>query len=288
MASERDIELLDDYLSNRLDPDSRSAFEDKLKTDPALQSELELQQQFISGIKKARVAELKSMMNNIPVPPASTGTGIAAKVAIFAAVTGVIGMSAYFYFKADNNEPAPAQQIEQVESTTPVEERPEGTDKAGDHSAEVPKEPSSAGQRPANVPEPVPEKEAEVPQPEPVQPKVDVYDPSVELDDEGSVLTDIEGKPGTWSHRPAVDVVVDAANKKYSFHYQFKDGKLFLYGPLQKDLYEILEIFSDEKRTMFLYHENQYYLLKDGSEKVTPLNPIEDPALIRKLNEYRN
>ena len=287
MASERDIELLDDYLSNRLDPESRAAFEDKLKTDPTLQTELELQQQFITGIRKARVADLKSIMNNIPVPPASTGSGIAAKVALFTAVTGVVGMSVYFYFKADKDEPRRAPEMEQVEPPARTEEKPEEADNAGDHSAVVPKEPSSAGQRPISVPEPVDE-EAETPQSEPAQPKVDIYDPSEEMEDEGSVLTDIEGKPGTWSHRPAIEVVVDGASKKYSFHYQFKDGKLFLYGPLQKDLYEILEIFSDEKRTMFLYHENQYYLLKDGSENVTPLSPIGDPTLIRKLNEYRN
>ena len=286
MASERDIELLDDYLSNRLDPDSRAAFEDKLKTDPTLQNELELQQQFIRGIRNARVAELKSMMNNIPVPPASTGAGIAAKVAIFTAVTGVVGMSLYFYLAADSNESAPTREVEQVEPTI-TEEIPEEADKAGDQSAVVPKETSSAGQRPVTVPPPVEDK-AEVPLSEPAQPKVEVYDPSEETEDEGSVLTEIEGKPGTWSHRPTIDVVVDAAQKKYDFHYQFKDGKLFLYGSLQKDLYEILEIFSDEKRTMFLYHEHQYYLLKDGSEKITPLNPIEDPTLIKKLNEYRN
>jgi hypothetical protein len=77
-------------------------------------------------------------------------------------------------------------------------------------------------------------------------------------------------------------------NKKYNYHYQFKDGKLFLYGPFEKELYEIMEFFNEEKRTLFLYHNENYYLLKDNSTSLKPLNPIQDTELLNKLKEYRN
>jgi hypothetical protein len=86
---------------------------------------------------------------------------------------------------------------------------------------------------------------------------------------------------------PSIAVDVDRDNRKYSFNYQFKDGKLVLYGPFERNLYEILEFFSDEKRTVFLYYKNNYYLLKEDNENVKELTVINDPALIKKLKEYR-
>jgi hypothetical protein len=82
-------------------------------------------------------------------------------------------------------------------------------------------------------------------------------------------------------------VSIDKNNKKYSFHYQIRDGQIFLYGPFEKGLYEIMEFFSENKRTIFLFHQNNYYLLNDETEKVRPLAPITDPVLIKKLKEYR-
>jgi hypothetical protein len=86
---------------------------------------------------------------------------------------------------------------------------------------------------------------------------------------------------------PSIAVEIDTKNKKYDFHYQFKDGKLFLYGPFENDLYEILEFFSDDKRTMFLFYQENFYLLKDDNEKLKPLGAIQDPSLIKKLKDYR-
>src|SRR5881392_2908175 len=101
MAAERDLELLDDYLSNRLDAQEKARFENKLTQDPGLKSELELQQQFVDGIKKARTAELKSMLNNIPVPPSATGTAAGAKIAAAVIAVAIVGTSLYFYFDKD-------------------------------------------------------------------------------------------------------------------------------------------------------------------------------------------
>src|SRR5688572_20810393 len=111
MAVERDFELLDDYLANRLGQEERTTFEEKLKGDSELKNEYDLQQRFIEGIKKARVAELKSMMNSIPVPAAPSTVGAAAgKVAVWVVFIGIIGTGLYFYFNNDETA-TPAKEI---------------------------------------------------------------------------------------------------------------------------------------------------------------------------------
>jgi hypothetical protein len=81
-----------------------------------------------------------------------------------------------------------------------------------------------------------------------------------------------------------VETVTD---KKYNFHYQFKDDKLYLYGSFEKNLYEIMEFFSGNKRTMFLFYKDNYYLLNEEDQTVKALAPIKDQALLEKLRDYR-
>ena len=49
-----------------------------------------------------------------------------------------------------------------------------------------------------------------------------------------------------------------------------------------KDLF-----FSDNKRTVFLYYKDSYYLLNEENETIKPLAPINDPSLLKKLKDYR-
>ena len=289
MAAERDLELLDDYISNRMDAEGKTAFETKMKNDPALRNEFELQQEFVRGIKKARIAELKSMMSNIPVPPVQPGaTAIAGKVVLWTAVVALVGTGIYFYL--DNSETdtrttteVPIQQVPEKETaTTEKPKEPAPTD----DSAVVPDEPSSDGKQPIKKPDPVKAKDQSTEPVTPAQPKIEVFDPTEERLDEQPLSVDLEENRRP-DNVPSIEVQIDSNNKKYNFHYQFRDDKLFLYGPFEKNLYEILEFFSDEKRTIFLYHNEQYFLLRDENEKLKPLDPIRDPALLKKLKEYR-
>jgi hypothetical protein len=291
--AERDLELLDDYLANRLDPKDRSAFEEKLNTDPALKSEFILQQQFIAGIKQARVAELKTMMNNVPVPPVHGASAVAGKVALWTLIFGLIGSGLYLYLN-DTQEPVketsattvkegpaeePAQQPEKDTSQQQPEER------THDDGAVVAEEPASLEQKPSQSPKP-PKRKAR--QQAVKEPAIEVFDPTKENATEPAT-PGVEGNIGNVNPNPSIEVSVDADNKKFKFHYQFKDGKLLLYGPFQEGLYEIMEFFSDDqKRTIFLYYKDSFYLLQDDRGKLRTLNAIEDPALIKKLREYRN
>ena len=73
MATERDLELLDDYLSGKMDADASASFESRIKGDSELQKAHDFQSQLVSGIRQARINELKAMLNNAPVPAFSSG-----------------------------------------------------------------------------------------------------------------------------------------------------------------------------------------------------------------------
>ena len=288
MAVERDLELLDDYLANRLDENARAAFEQKLNTDFDLKHEYELQQQFIEGIKKARIAQLKSMMNNVPVPSLQpNATALAGKVVLWSVVIGIVGTGLYYYLNQDQGkEKTQETKIEDtLEKSSPVTESE--AVKPHENAPVVSGEPSSSEQKPMESPKAI-KRQQTVESQDIKDPQIDVFDPSEETDETQPSRQGNEAIIPRVDNIPSFEVSVDSENKKYNFHYQFKDGKLLLYGPFEKNLYEILEFFSEEKRTIFLFYKEDYYLLKDGNEKLSPLTPIQDVSLIKKLKEYRN
>ncbi|MGC4020522.1 MAG: hypothetical protein QM734_00545 [Cyclobacteriaceae bacterium] len=61
------FELIDDYLRGRLEGQDKQNFEQQLQADPSLQSEVASAKTVIEGIKKARMSELKAMLNQVPV-----------------------------------------------------------------------------------------------------------------------------------------------------------------------------------------------------------------------------
>jgi hypothetical protein len=289
MATERDFELLDDYLSNKLSPEEKALFEQKLNADSELSNEMNVQQELIKGIQNARIAELKAMLNNVPVTPLPNPgtTSVLVKLAVGTAVVGVIATGIWYF----NNKEKAAPAVSTIE--TPV----------------VTKDSNVVGEKTEVTPTVTPDaenKEIETKQKaesgitkqektikgsdvQSSTPDINVYDPTTE-DSEGTKdhVNQAESEPSELGKaEPSMAVSVDRTSKDYSFHYQYKEGKLFLYGPFETNLYEIMEFFNNNKRTVFLRHKANYYLLKEVDDKIRPLAPITDPALINKLEESR-
>lgn len=292
MAAERDLELLDDYLANRLDEQGRRAFEQQLNTDPGLRTEYELQQQLVSGIKKARVAELKAMLGSVAVPAPPKGATIGAKIALWTAVVGVVGTGIYLYLDKDQQkEDLTETPVKQQENTAPVTPQPQPeSEKPAETPAEVSEEPYSeepvtTEHTPAQSPKAIKKPKAGADSAT-KEPSIDVYDPTEEVS-EGQPQQQNE-EAAKANNTPSIAVEIDASNKKYNFHYHFRDGKLFLYGPFEKNLYEIMEFFADDKRTIFLFYKDQYFLLREEHTRPKPLTALTDPVLLKKLKEYRN
>ena len=300
MADERDLELLDDYLTNQMSDQDRSAFEQKLKADPDLQHEYALQKRLIQGIKDARVAELKSMLNNVAVPTGGDGNALGTKVLVGKLATIIIAGAAYWFLKQDQIA-VPATET-RTEETVPSAEPPQSAampdvrseqpSAKKEQPAEQDKNQTSAGtehSKPSLAKKPDPlaapgEKKSEKSE----GPVLDVFTPENDVNNAEEGNANIDNTTDLTPAASSLIVETDRNNRRYNFHYQYKEGKLFLYGPFEKNLYEIMEFFADDKRTVFLYYKDHYYLLPEGDQQIRPLSAITDPELLRKLKEYRN
>jgi hypothetical protein len=291
MASEKDFEILDEYAGNRLNPQERAAFEKQLESDAELKNELSLQREIVEGIKTARKAELKSMLNNVPVSSIPTeGMSVAAKLGLWVIVVGLVSTGLYFYLNQEENsvvQPTITNEIkeENTENTVVDESKPAAEADQPIQEAPVQSQPKVAEKQTAESPAPKTSTPAKVEEQPAVEPStLDVFDPSEDAESAEQAAAEEIGPKVSTKSSIAVETEVD---KRYNFHYQFRDNKLFLYGSFEKNFYEIMEFFSNNKRTMFLYYKDNYYLLSDADQKVKPLSPINDAALLKKLRDYR-
>jgi len=296
MASERDFELLDDYLANRLSGEEKASFERRMETDSDLKNEFKLQQSLIEGIKRTRVAQLKATLNNVAVPSVGPQTSIVTKIATSLVVAGVVGTGIYFFLNSEDKEKVVEQQIvndnekaaekepepirEQVKADPDAATIAPGTSE----SSTVKKKEAILSKKTAKTPVAGQEQANE-----PAQRKLEVFDPTEDSESGRASTRESDGKSGTATVKnTTIAVEIDNSNKKFNFHYQFKDDKLFLYGSFEKNLYEIMEFFGDDnKRTVFLFYKDNYYLLNEENQKIKPLVPITDQTLIKKLKESR-
>jgi hypothetical protein len=280
------FELIDDYLTNRLSAEGKEGFEKQLESDPTLKADVEFQRQVLEGIRSARAAELKSMLDKVPVGGGMMVDFSVTRMAAGIVGAGMLGAALYFYFKpeqvpdlhnaaADLAKKGEQIQKKQEEVIQPVDEAEVKSEEIKPE-AEIPKETKSNKKKVLKKEETTSDS----------KPKLDVLDPSEEMTDHKNEPALSESAKGsiTASH---IEVETDTANKKYNFHYQFASGKLFLYGSFDKTLYEILEINSDN-HSVFLYYRENYYLLDEKQIKITKLEPIKDSALIRKLKDYHH
>lgn len=284
MASDKDLELLDDYIRERLSDADRAAFENKLSGDADLQRELKFQQRIADGLRQARAAQLKTMLNNVPVAASVPAqTTMLAKVAGGIVLTGLVATGIFFY--VNRNESAPAQ--EPTEHTLPntADSAAADSNNATSPDSATPAPENQAIAKSASQANGTPA--APVTSPDD---KIKAYNPADEqspAESTGTAPLAGTANAAIPDHAPSITTETDHTNSKYTFHYQFKDGKLMLYGAFEKNLYEILEIFSDNKRTTFLFYKSNYYLLNEQGEDIKALAPIRDEVLLQKLREYR-
>jgi hypothetical protein len=287
MASEKDFELLDDYIGNRLKGTDKQSFEDKLHADTDLQNELKLQQGIVESLRKARAAELKQFLNNIPassIPPDSSST----LKWVGAASAVILAVGAYFFLNTEE-PPTPRSATEIV---TPKVDTPAATSAVPDETAAPASEETEISPGPVTPPKgrqtspnDKNDKANVQAHEEATTPAIDVFDPSAE--NQGAEVTGDAGTQNIRSAKSEIPTEVNSTSKVYTFHYQFKNDKLILYGAFDKNPYQILDFVAEDKtRTVFLYYNSAYYLLNHDGEKVRPLSPVNDPKLLQKLKEY--
>jgi len=276
-------ELVENYLANRLTESERSAFDLQIESDPSLKADVDMQKQIIESIKNARVAELKSMLNNVSItPPASGLTNLKIAAGIIGA--GILIGSLYYYFQ-------PKGLMEAPNLSTSIQDSVQGNDSAESIQKVIPDEEPIKENKQQILTDTkedlaIERKNTTTLPPVINQPKIEVTDPTAEMsaeDNQGGSVTENSKSLITASH---IQVETDSSNKKYNFHYQFNNGKLQLFGPFDKSLYEILEINGDT-HSIFLFYKENYYLLDENQVQITKLPLIKDSGLIKMLKEYR-
>jgi hypothetical protein len=295
MALDKKLELLDSYIANRMSPSERASFEQDIQADPSLLQEFHLQNEIVEGIRKARMAELKAMLSNVPIP----ATGISdisttTKVVAGAIGVGIIATTAFFLSNSETSSPLPLEEsrkeqitivaepeketVTSVESLTQQEEviessvRTERKENTQVKSQEV--------KTTASLP--VVTESSKV-----IRPSVNSFDAEDDSNNDVSNAPHLqsENKPTLTSSKIVAET--DNTNKKYKFHYQLHSDRLILYGDFEHSLYEIIEVFNENKVTAFLYFKENYYLLTEEAGKIKQLVPIKDEVLLQKLKEYQ-
>ena len=266
MAVEKDFEQLDDYLTNRLSEGERSAFEAKMEGDPELKQEYQFQQELIEGLRNNRIAELKQMLNNTPIPAFQAGeSGLMTNVIATAAVVGLVATGAYFLFTAEEPGSISNVQNEQpTEITTPVEDQDTiGSGSDNDNSGvttpiDTKKETVTSSPKSRTVEDAARAREREL----------------IKIVNSTFITSNTE-------------VITQSNFGAYNFHYAFEKKKLVLYGSFEPNQYQILEFITKDEHIFFLSYKSKYYLLDEHAQAPAPLLPIKDAQLQKKLREFR-
>ena len=287
----------------------KESFEHQLAHDPELKSSFQFQKEIVESLRESRRMELKSMLNQVPVGPSgSTGSGLLGKIAAGIAIISVIGIGGYYVLNKGSQEVvSPEVATEAMGEQPTAEEIPLNESPSQEESITSLEEEQTAQEEPASG-QASDVQETEVlgdnnqeafAQSQPVTPAVEQpnFEKPKAMDQFGIEEDGTEdiAVPESYSTdkkasltKSNIEVLTDNTRKKYSFHYQFSGEKLYLYGSFDKDLYEILEFNSDNKRTVFLYYRNKYYPIFSDTKKITPLEELDQKSLIEKLDNIRN
>lgn len=280
------FELIDDYLTNRLNEQDRTVFEKEMASDPALKADVELQKDIIQGLKAARVAELKAMLNKVPV---ATPTIFFSPLRIAAGLIGAAALATGLYFYANKNGSFNPNQISSslVDSIRQSEQT--STEVEVDSVVNDLAEDVKINQRIENTEPKISDKARADENSKESKPAIDLLDPTGDLTENNNdkPIENTAIKGGTIAIA-SIEVAVNSAERKYTSHYQFANGKLVLYGDFDNGLYEIIEVNGQTSRSLFLYYKTIYYLLDESKKEITALKEISDPVLIQKLNTFRS
>lgn len=286
------FELIDDYLTNRLSEQDRKSFEKQMDSDPALKADVEFQKEIIQGLKAARAAELKAMLNKVPISgPGSYLSPLRIAAGVIGSIVLVTGL--YFYFTAnDNNNPVRVSTTQADSITIQEQDLPEIKE---DKDASPVISDLNTSPKPAGSEEETKESKkqdtdvVDLNTRQESKPVIDLVDPTEELNDNSPGTNPVKsGASNSTISVAKINVDVVSSERKYKSHYQFINGKLVLYGNFDNGLYEIIEVNAQRSRSLFLYYKSSYFLLDETQHEIKELKEISDPVLKEKLKAFRS
>ncbi|MGY8977347.1 MAG: hypothetical protein ACKVLJ_04205 [Cytophagales bacterium] len=304
MKSGDQEEAIAQYLTRRMSEVERSAFEQKISESPQLAQKIEFEKQIAQGIKNYKKGILKSRLDQLELGPSIVETTSITTKTILAGITViVIGGLSYFMLTPgeilviENQETiigtdgmaedknakisleidttyAMLSDKKEDERTSPITKDIENT------TVKVSTKQSKKESKSDKV---ILQAEVEV-----VLPDMDGTEISFDetFDSLQDFSDDLMKNQAQVSSVPELEVEIEMKKTK-KLKYIYVGEKLILIGDFSASPYQIIEDNTIAEKKLYLYFEQEYYVLSVTSEKKV-LIPVRDIRLLDYLVDLRN
>lgn len=292
-------EFFDKYLKGKLSEKERIAFEKKVRQDPLLHSELKLQKEIYTALGESRKAALKSRLEQIPVNAVGWFNTSGTKLAVVISSVLIVATGSYFYIssKITDRSEHTVVDIEASYADTKLSKDnmtvsiPRPTiDQALTETTDSKVNTTERLSGNLNVQQKLSAKTNKNIEKE-LLPEIKRPDLNTSFTEETQKINyeDFEEPKEHIVESTAFDksnVDIEAVfHDQYTFHYQFKDNKLYLYGNFESTLYKIIALNFDKGKKLFLEFNEHFYTIDNRQAEITPLQMIEDTVLLKELKK---
>jgi hypothetical protein len=279
---ENNFEQIEEYLRDNLNNLQKESFESSLNSDPLLKQEFEFQKDIIHSIRDQRHAQLKATLNNTPIP-SGTSPWDNIYIRLGASLATVAATVGFFMLVMPTDS---EKEFIDTSSSIIVKEAPE-SNKVAVIEPTTTIETTNTLESPKVVAENTKKK---------VNTNFKTTSSSINSQDPNSIdeVTDLDminkepiqvNTSKNSISTASIQGVSIKTIEENTLGYRYFNNELYLHGNFSKDKYKLINAASQKE--MYLYFDNQYYLLKQGTTKVTPLKAITDKQLISRLEILR-
>lgn len=282
MSETNYFRLIEAFFEGNISPADKAMLEAKIKSDPLVRAEFDLQNNIVKGISNARKLELKSRLASIDLPTSTgilTGSGVKWLAGTVAGVT-LFGSVLYWSLISFDNSIKPIdirmnQELAFNQTSLidfpqlPKEEIKIEEEKSNEKT--LPK--ARISQENNEV-----AKEATAK----VQPQslISYEDDKLFTNQNEEELENIASREIAHNRVDKTEIeFFDALKEENSFHYRYYNSKLYLYGDFKKMPYQIIELNDKGKKQLFLSHDENVYIIKDNTTEITELRKLQDEIL---------
>ncbi len=304
MKSGDQEEAIAQYLTRRMSEVERSAFEQKISESPQLAQKIEFEKQIAQGIKNYKKGILKSRLDQLELGPSIVETTSITTKTILAGIT-VIVIGGLSYFMLTPGEILVIENQETIIGTDGMAEDKNAkisleidttyamlSDKKEDErTSPITKDienttvklSTKQSKKESKSDKVILQAEVEV-----VLPDMDGTEISFDetFDSLQDFSDDLMKNQAQVSSVPELEIEIEMKKTK-KLKYIYVGEKLILIGDFSASPYQIIEDNTIAEKELYLYFEQEYYVLSVTSEKKA-LIPVRDIRLLDYLVDLRN
>ena len=277
-------ERIEAFFDDQLSATEKEGLLRDIESDQSLKTEFEFQKEVIEGIKVYRKQELIAKLNAVEV--ASVGTSTLTKILGSLGIAAIVSGGLFWYYSTDQVATTTEENIETIEAprieannndpVAIIEETATADELVvKEETAEetVRLDPEITTKSVETTPD--------VQVPEMTEPATEGISA---VEDNREVPESINTESRSITSRADVEIKLD---KRYDFHYQVINGDLSLYGDFKDSKFEIIELKTNVGIKLYLYYNERYFELKDDSQEIRSLEPVENKKIIEELDKRR-